>query len=56
MEKISMTLIFIGGLMVLGGVGRMQTHVAGFFEGITISLVGFTLIVIAIFICNREKS
>ena len=54
MEKFLGLLIFVGGFLVLGGVGGIQTDAAGLVEGTMISLVGFFFIAVAILIANRE--
>jgi len=47
--------VAIGFLLVVGGVGGVETDVASFSEGILISFLGFSLMVVAIFIGNREN-
>ena len=51
--KILVGLILIGCLLAAGGVGGIETDVAGLVEGTIISLAGFVLIAIALFAGNR---
>ncbi|MEA2113362.1 MAG: hypothetical protein U9P63_01755 [Patescibacteria group bacterium] len=55
-ERTLAGLILIGGLLVLGGIGGIETDTAGILGGTMISLAGFVLIAIAIFIGNREEN
>lgn len=54
-ERILAGLVLIGGLMVLGGVGGMQTDAVGLIGGTLICLAGFTIIFAVIWAYNREN-